>query len=377
MKYIWLTCLTAFTLSSASAQVLQPGFQPDEFAEILKINAQLSDIPENLKFIPAPAYSKKVYDSEVVGLKNKWQLWLSHNNVAVITLRGSTLDLESWLANFFAAQIPAQGTLHISTDRIWDYKLATHPQAAVHAGYVFSTLFLLQDIIPVIDSFYKVGIRDFIVTGHSQGGGLTYMVSASLLQLQKQGQLPSDIRFKVYTSASPKPGNLYFAYDYENLVGAGWSHHIVSMEDWVPQTPFTVQTIEDLPTVNPLVLYNKLLDQQSFIKRIFINRIYKRITDPSIKSVERYQKYLGEIISKQIQKHYPEFIIPEFAHSNEYVRTGHQVVLAPQDSAYYKEFDIHQDTTKFMLHHSTVAYYYLLAQQYRLGEDITKTINHE
>ena len=91
----------------------------------------------------------------------------------------------------------------------------------------------------------------------------------------------------------------------------------------------------------------------------FFNSLYKKITRPSQKAVDRYQKYLGQFTGKQIKKYYPDFVIPEFAHSNEYVRTGRQVVLYP-DSGYFDKFDYSKDKTQIMLHHSTVAYYYLL-----------------
>ncbi|SKB64300.1 Lipase (class 3) [Sphingobacterium nematocida] len=355
-----LVCFFALLLHrSGVAQVLRPGFDKAEFAEILSINARFSESPQIAKFVPVPTRSHLLYKSEEIGLVNHWQLWLMDEKVAVICTRGSTREGESWLANLFAAQIPAKGVLKIEKDFEFSYTLAEHPEAAVHAGYVFSSAFLLRDILPKIDSCYQAGIRDYVLSGHSQGGGITYIMSAYLLQLQKTGRLPADMRIKVYTSASPKPGNLYFAYDYEHAFGDGWSQHVVNTEDWVPQSPFTVQTIADLPDVNPVPALEATLKKQSFFKRMFFNSLYKKITRPSQKAVDRYQKYLGQFTGKQIKKYYPDFVIPEFAHSNEYVRTGRQVVLYP-DSGYFDKFDYSKDKTQIMLHHSTVAYYYLL-----------------
>lgn len=360
LRKVFLSCLflLGFQLFGA-AQVLHSGFDKDEFAEILAINARFSESPSIAKLVPQPVHSRLLYKSENVGLINHWQLWLMDERVAVICTRGSTGEGESWLANLFAAQIPAKGVLKIAKDFEFDYALADHPRAAVHAGYVFSSAFLLRDVLPKIDSCYQAGIRDFILSGHSQGGGISYIMSAYLMQLQRAGKLPSDLRIKVYTSASPKPGNLYFAYDYEKMFGGGWSQHIVSTEDWVPQSPFTVQTIDDLPDVNPVPALRATFKKQSFFKRLFFNSLYKKITGPSKKAVDRYQKYLGEFTGKQIKKYYPDFEIPEFANSNEYVRTGPQVILYP-DSVYFQNFDYSKDKTKIMLHHSTVAYYYLL-----------------
>lgn len=363
-RKIILVCSVILGLhADGFTQVLRPGFDKDEFAEILAINARFSESPQIAKFVPMPTRSQLFYKSEETGLVNHWQLWIMDKRVAVICTRGSTGEGESWLANLFAAQIPAKGVLKIEKDFEFNYTLSTHPRAAVHAGYVFSSAFLLKDVLPKIDSCYQAGIRDFILSGHSQGGGITYIMSAYLIQLQKAGKLPADIRIKVYTSASPKPGNLYFAYDYENMFVDGWSQHVVNTEDWVPQSPFTVQTVNDLPAVNPIPALRATLKKQSFFKRLFFNSLYRKITGPSQKAVDRYQKYLGRFTGKQIKKYYPDFIIPDFAGSNEYVRTGPQVVLYP-DSTYFTNFDYSKDKTKIMLHHSTVAYYYLLKHNY-------------
>ncbi len=357
--------IISFTALSSNAQNLKPGFDAEEFVEILKINAQLSEHSSLISQIAKPDNSVKIYESQEIGLKNKWNLWLHDRNVGVISLRGSTMDTESCLVNFFAGEIPAKGTLDISSSIRWNYEFASHKRASVHAGYAFSSYFLLQDILPRIDSCYQHGVKEFIITGHSQGGGLSYMINAALIHLQLQGDLPKDIKFKTYTSASPKPGNLYFAYDYENKVQTDWSLHVVSTEDWVPQSPFTVQTLADLPDVSPLGLLESTINKQSLIKRLFLKGIYKKVTKPSDQAVDIYHKYLGTFMGKQIQKYYPEFQIPSFATSNEYVRTGRQIILTP-DEAYFNAFDSNKNEGQFMLHHSTIAYYHLMKQIYGL-----------
>jgi hypothetical protein len=35
-----------------------------------------------------------------MGLKYRWDLWISKDSIAVISVRGTTLDPVSWLANF-------------------------------------------------------------------------------------------------------------------------------------------------------------------------------------------------------------------------------------------------------------------------------------
>src|SRR5690606_17113241 len=127
--------------------------------------------------------------------------------------RGSTLNQASWLANFYAAMVPAKGELQLSKDEVFSYELASSPLAAVHVGCLVATGFLAGDIQGQIDSCYSEGMKEFLIVGHSQGGAIAYLLTAHLLNLQKQQKLPHDIRFKTYCSAAPKPGNLYFGYE--------------------------------------------------------------------------------------------------------------------------------------------------------------------
>lgn len=362
LRVSFFLLFVSFFSNSSIAQSLKPGFDKYEFEEMIRINATFSESEKNKALIPKPVHAKLIYKSPELGLDNKWELWVKDNKVAVIGIRASTADAESWLANLFAVQIPAQGILQITEDYNFSYKLAENPKAAIHAGYVFSSAFLVRDILPKIDSLYTAGIRDIIITGHSQGGGIAYLLGANLLWRQKDGLLPADIQFKIYTSASPKPGNLYFAYDYERITQEGWSYHVVNTEDWVPQTPFTVQTISDLPTVSPIPFIQQNIAKQSFFKRLFFKSLYRKLTKPSDKAVATYQKYLGEYIGKRIEKKYVDFKIPKFSLSNDYVRVGRQIILYP-DSLYFKQYDAAQNPKNFMLHHSSNAYYFLILQK--------------
>lgn len=341
------------------AQQLKPGFDKNEFEEILKINTTYLEAKNTKEIMAPPAYSKLVYSSPVMGLENKWELWMMHDNVAVICIRATIGTIDSWTANFFAAQIPAIGEMTIAKDYTFRYKVAQNPKAAVHAGYIFCSAFLMKDIQPKIDSLYKNGIRDIIIAGHSQGGGLSYLIGANLLWQQKDGIIPADLRFKIYTSAGPKPGNLYFAYDYEYITGDGWAFQVVSTVDWVPQSPFSVQTIDDLPPVNPVPYVLERMNKESLFKKIIEKSVFNKMTKPPFKSVKEYQNYLGDYVGKRIQKLYPEFIIPKFANTNDYVRTGRQIVLQP-DSAYFKKYDSAKNPSNFMLHHATSAYMFML-----------------
>ncbi|WP_437918405.1 hypothetical protein [Sphingobacterium sp. LRF_L2] len=114
-----------------SAQHLIPGFDKDEFLEVIRINAQFSTSPERAKQVPMPEESVPLYKSEVMGLENLWQLWQREDGTVIISTRGTSGKGTSWLANLYAAQIPAKGTLKIDTDFVFAYDLAAHPKASV------------------------------------------------------------------------------------------------------------------------------------------------------------------------------------------------------------------------------------------------------
>lgn len=353
-RLIAVVCFV-FIFNSIVAQDLKPGFNKAEYIQLLEVSSRYSD-SIYLKGIPAPETYKRIYLSPEMGLDNRWSLWMENAQTAVICLRGTTQKSESWLANFYAAMVPAKGSLHISDSFIFNYDLAPDPKAAVHTGWLLGTAFLARDILPKMDSLYKSGTRNFIITGHSQGGAISFLMTAYLYSLQQQGKLPADIHFKTYCSAAPKPGNVYFAYHYEALTQNGWSYNIINSADWVPQLPFSVQTLYDLNATNPFVNSRQLIRKQGFPKSLLLRHIYNRISKPAFHTQKNYEKYLGKYATKMVQKFIPGFEQPVFYGSSEYARTGSTIVLQA-DPAYYKKFPDNPKTV--FVHHSFHAYLYL------------------
>lgn len=300
-----------------------------------------------------------------MGLENRWDLYLRDNKVAVLSIRGTTASSVSWLANFYAAMVPAIGQLQISDTHIFKYHLADNPKAAVHVGWLLSTAYLSADILPKLDSLYKTGVRDVMVMGHSQGGAIAYLLTAYLYQLRKEGRLASDIHFKTYCSAGPKPGNLYFAYDYEYSTRGGWAYNVVNSADWVPETPMSVQRLEDFNKTNLFAMAPALIKKQKFPKNWLGKYVFNRLRKPSDKVQRKYEKYLGRFVSRQVIKQLPTFIAPDYYHSSDYVRTGSTIVLYA-DADYYHHFP-DSDKNAFV-HHMFVPYYFL-AQ--KLPEQLT------
>jgi hypothetical protein len=229
-------------------------------------------------------------------------------------------------------------------------------RAAVHTGWLIATAFLSRDMLPQIDSLYQKGYKDFYIMGHSQGGAIAYLLKAMLLKGQKTGEIPDDIRFKTYCSAAPKPGNLYFAYDYENMTKGGWALTVNNAADWVPQAPFSIQTVGDFVELSPFTNAKGVIRKQPFLKRIVMTKVYNSLDKPTEKANRKFQKYLGKNLEVFIRKVLPEFESPEYVNSSNYVRTGKQIVLYPNEE-YFELFP--QDKSNIWINHMFEGYLYL------------------
>lgn len=349
MRYILGFIIFLIPIVEINAQNLHPSFEVSEYLELMRISARTAGDSSYYNKLPAPENHTMIYQSPVMGLKNKWDLWIADNQkIAVISIRGTTADPVSWLENFYAGMVSANGKLHLSDDFQFEYQLAEDQKAAVHIGWLVGTAFLSRDILPKIDSLYEKGIKDFLIIGHSQGGGISYLLTSHLNYLQKQKKIPSDIRWKTYCSAAPKPGNLYYAYDFESMTQEGWAYNVVNASDWVPQVPFSIQTINDFNEVNPFKDAKKAIKKQKFPDRIVMRRVFNQLDKPTRKAQRNFQKYLGDKASIFIKKNLPEFQKPDFIASNHYVRTGNTIVLLPDDQ--YREKYPDNSETVFMHH---------------------------
>ncbi|HEY1045922.1 MAG TPA: META domain-containing protein [Bacteroidia bacterium] len=351
--------------STSFAQTLQAGFDKQEYTDMMKISARFGD-SAYYSNLPVPGQYHFEYRSPIVGLDNCWDLWISDNRIGIISIRGTTVNSVSWLANFYAAMVPAKGELHLGKKDEFKYELASDPKAAVHVGWLVSTAFLSKTIVPKIDSCRKAGIKEFIIIGHSQGGAIAYLLTAHLNQLKKQNTIASDIRFKTYCSAAPKPGNLYFAYEYENLTQNGWAYNVVNSADWVPEVPVTIQTLKDYNNTNPFMHAETIIKEQKFPTKLVLKKIYRKLDKPTKRAQKNYQKYLGKLASKMVKGNIKGYRSPKYYPSNHYVRTGNTIVLYA-DESYYKAFP--ENPSMLFNHHFHQPYLYLTDKlQYTLND---------
>lgn len=343
------------------AQTLKPGFDKQEYLELLKImHKQHIDLDKwSADTITPKPQSSFVYRSASVGIANVWDLWMTKEQIPVISVRGTIDDPVSWLANLYAAMVPARGSLKLEKDFVFNYQLADDPKANVHIGWLISTAYLSRDMVPKIDSCYKAGKKEFLIMGHSQGGAICFLLTSHLERLKTEGKLPKDIRFKTYCSAGPKPGNLYYAYAFENLTRDGWACNVVNTADWVPEVPFSIQTKNDFNTTNFFVLADPMIKKQKLAGRVIARHVYRKLTKPGLKAQQKYELYLGRMASKSIKKVLPDFEPPKYAECNNYVRTGHTIPLFAKED-YYAKFP--DSKTNVWVHHLTAPYLYLANQ---------------
>ncbi len=357
MKTI-LSLFLLFMSLSVFGQQLKPGFDKDEYREMMLISAKTSALDTNYyNSFPHPAHFNMQYRSSSIGLDNLWELWTDGAGKAVISIRGTTEKAESWLANFYAAMVPAKGELKLSNDEVFSYQLATNPKAAVHVGWLLSTAYLSKEILPKINELYQNGTKDFLIMGHSQGGAISFLLTSYVYNLQQLDQLPKDIRFKTYCSAAPKPGNLYYAYEYEAMTQGGWAFNAVNAADWVPEMPISIQTLKDFNNVNPFTNAKLLIKKQKFPKNLLLKHVYNQLDKPTKKAQKNYEKYLGNMASKIIKQNLKDFSPPLYYGSNHYVRTGTTISLLPDDD-YYKQYP--EDPSKLFPHHFHAPYLSLL-----------------
>ncbi len=359
--YSIVFCIPFSTMTHA--QIIQPHFDKEEFIEVFQLNKAFFSITaaKDVQSLGVPY--QRVYISESIGLDNQWALWEHKTkNLAAICIRGTGSSEEGWLENFYAAMTPATGSMVLAEGHTFSYSLAADPRAAVHIGWLIGVAYLSQEILPRVQGLYDLGVRDFYICGHSQGAAISQLLHAYLLSLQRDGTLPEDIYFKSYSSATPKTGNLYFAYYFESCTQRGDAYSIISTADWVPEVPISIQTLEDMNEVNPFQNIEEGIRDAGPFGGIALRTVYHQLTSPLNQARDNYQKYLGKEISKVILKKLPDMQAPGYYPSNNYTQVGPQIVLFA-DQKYHSQFPADPSSKHYIFtHHLFSPYEYLLDQ---------------
>jgi len=217
--------------------------------------------------------------------------------------------------------------------------------------------YLQRDILPKIDSLYKHGTKNIIIMGHSQGAAISFLLTSHFHFLQQSGRIPADIQFKTYCSAAPKPGNLRYAYEYESITRNGWSVTVVNAADWVPETPFSIQTLNDFNRTNPFKDAKKGIKTLKFPANVVLTNAFNKMDKVTKKAQRIYEKKLGKMVSRPVVSYIDGYQVPEYYHSNNYVRTGGTMIVLYPDNEYYRKFP--DDPKTIFVHHMFEPYYFL------------------
>lgn len=365
IKYLTflLTSTFIFTLNISGQNILKPNFDSDEFRNVLLVNASNMDTSFLIKSkIPFPQ-AKILYRSKVVGLENRWDLWLDNRGVGIISLRGTTPSMDSWLENFYAAMVPATGEISLN-NKPFKYKLSSDSNSYIHAGWLLGLASMADDIVNKINYYHKQGINEFIIVGHSQGGALAILLRAYLYYLDVS--LDYNVRFKTYASAAPKVGNINFSYDFDYITRGGWTYRVVNPLDWVPQMPFSIQRLNDVSKPNPFEsLENKKLSNIPFFARIYLKHVYKKLDKKTTDAQEYYTKILGKKAESFVVKSIPDYKEQSFKPSFNYVDCGIPIILYPTESYKNNYIPSREGTNDgVFIHHRFISYLYLLKQTY-------------
>ncbi|UYQ92869.1 lipase family protein [Chitinophaga horti] len=356
MRQLMLLLLVCIPLSSFSQQ-LKAGFDADEYLSLLKLPQQNDS--------SAQAFTSKdfklLYVSPEVGLFNKWFLWKRSDGVGVIVIRGTVGRMESWLANFYAAMIPAKGSMQLNDSTRFDYQLAADTaKAYVHVGWTISLGHMAPTMVRKIKELYAQGSRQFIIMGHSQGGAIAFLTRS---YFEYNPELPKDIVYKTYCSAAPKPGNLFYAYDFDFITRLGWGFRVVNSEDWVPETPFSLQTLKDFNDVNAFMNVPGMLKKQKFFVRVYGKSVYNKLNRVSQKSMKRFRRTLGKRVGMLVKRTLKQLQTPPYTYSNNYMTAGTPVILLA-DSTYHTKYKF--DGKNVFVHHMFEPYIDLLTRRYGL-----------
>jgi hypothetical protein len=312
-----------FLLSSTSFAQLREGFDPDEVKDLIAMcNSYTFQNLYGSDAAIAPKNYKKTFTSPVIGMDNKFQIY-TKDKVAVISFRGSTNQIVSWIENMYSAMIPAEGVILL--DQVEKpYCFAKDTGAAVHAGYALAVVLLSPTILNQIKDLNQQGIYNILITGHSQGGSLANMTRAYLENLPK-GTLSSKNVYKTYAFANPMCGNKSFADEYHlRYCENNMSYSIINPADLVPSMPMHYQEEGNILSKDRLKAW--FFGEESFdIRKIGLEMVIRKFE----KSLKDYVNSSNRLIEKMVSASYGAVDMPDYIRDINYYQVGNIRELEP------------------------------------------------
>jgi len=358
MKSLFILIFSFY--SFALVAQLKSGFDASEARDLIRICNSATYL--NLYGDDSPIIPEgyvKTYTSPVYGMDNLFQIY-EKGGIAVINFRGSTANKSSWLENLYAAMIPVKETIEINGEK-FKYEVGKDEDGAVHAGYTLALYYLKDDVLKQIKHLNKKGIRDILITGHSQGGALAqltraYLDNQSLFKVSKRNT------FKVYAFANPMIGNAAFCKEYsEKFCDSEMSFVIHNPKDFVPKMPISYNDDFWEKNLSDLLLNNEEFSLQNTAIDGVLNLFKDRL--PAL------AKKMSENINKQLLKDLGVIKMPEFKNEVNYTHTGNRILISetiypeikePKESDEKKKFNF----SGMSLQHKPYNYYTAILNDY-------------
>jgi triacylglycerol lipase len=270
-----------------------------------------------------PAGFKKVYTSTATATDNLFQIY-QHEKVGYLVFRGSTSNMYSWMQNISSAMIPAKGAIEINGET-FNYKFANDTSAAVHGGYALGVVLMSKEIINQIKQLHHLGIEEFLITGHSQGGSLAVMTRAYLENLPKN-VLASGITYKTYAFAAPLVGNRAFAAEYSGRYCTNQSSFsIVNPKDPVPNFPMGFKDGANSGGGLIEMLANR---GSADFKGMMLGELFRYFND----TIAGFAGSMGANINKQISDKVGKVVMPPNVKDAVYGQHGNRIEIVPADA---------------------------------------------
>ena len=320
LQRVILYLITVVCISPISASVPK-GFNISLAIDLSRLNASYTflDLYDNDNEILPNGY-EKFYTSDALAMDNMYQLY-KHDSLIIINFRGSTSKFISWYTNLQMAMIPCEGEIvHMRTT--YKYKFANDNNALVHSGYALSMVLIAKTLLPQIKNLIYEGHKNFIITGHSQGGALSNLAKAYFENLPK-GTFPSRPNFTVYAFAAPMFGNQAFIDEYNSrYLATETSFNIVNPADMIPKMPLHMGDTSSLVAK----VAENLVNQEPIDFKYLLMSELKRANQEFIT-----QKVLStsESLIKQISDDIGTVELPEFSTDINYKYVGNVVYLQP------------------------------------------------